>query len=62
VIFVSFVVFVVIRCVATVAAQQEKPPMADNVFKNVQLLRGIPVKEFISPGPRRHADRRRSRQ
>jgi len=26
---------------------QEKPLMAEDVFKNVQLLRGIPVKEFM---------------
>ena len=26
---------------------QQKPLMAEDVFKNVQLLRGIPVKEFM---------------
>src|SRR5712691_4028533 len=33
--------------VATARGQAEKPPMAEEVFKNVQLLRGIPVKEFM---------------
>jgi photosynthetic reaction center cytochrome c subunit len=28
-------------------AGAEKPPMAENVFKNVQVLRGIPVDEFM---------------
>ena len=26
---------------------QQKPLMAEDVFKNVQILRGIPVKEFM---------------
>jgi hypothetical protein len=29
------------------AAQQEKPPMADDVFKNIQVLRGLTVDEFM---------------
>lgn len=29
------------------AATQEKPPMSDQVFKNVQVLKGIPVDEFM---------------
>lgn len=29
------------------SAPQEKPQMAEDVFKNVQLLRGIPVNEFL---------------
>ena len=29
------------------AAQEQKPQMAEDVFTNVQLLRGIPVKEFM---------------
>jgi Photosynthetic reaction centre cytochrome C subunit len=34
--------------VATPANGQQKPLMAEDVFKNVQLLRGIPVKEFMN--------------
>ena len=30
-----------------VTAQQEKPPMADDVFKNIQVLRGLTVDEFM---------------
>ena len=29
------------------AAQQEKPPMADDVFENIQVLRGLTVDEFM---------------
>ena len=29
------------------AAQQEQPPMADQVFKNIQVLRGLTVDEFM---------------
>src|SRR3954452_14497445 len=29
------------------AAQVQKPPMAEEVFKNVQILKGIPVDEFM---------------
>jgi len=29
------------------AAQVQKPPMAEEVFKNVQVLKGIPVDEFM---------------
>jgi photosynthetic reaction center cytochrome c subunit len=29
------------------AAQQEKPPMADDVFKNIQVLRGLTVDQFM---------------
>jgi hypothetical protein len=32
---------------ATAAGADQKPLMAEDVFKNVQLLRGIPVKEFL---------------
>src|SRR5579864_3737530 len=28
-------------------APQEKPPMVEDVFKNVQVLKGIPVSEFM---------------
>jgi len=29
------------------AVQQQRPPMAEDVFKNVQVLKGIPVDEFM---------------
>jgi len=29
------------------AVQQQRPPMAEDVFKNVQVLKGIPVDEFL---------------
>src|SRR3954470_416243 len=29
------------------AAQVQKPPMAEEVFKNVQILKGIPVDQFM---------------
>src|SRR5713101_7709162 len=29
------------------AAPEQKPPMAEEVFKNVQVLKGIPVDEFM---------------
>jgi photosynthetic reaction center cytochrome c subunit len=32
---------------ATLTAQAPRPPMADEVFKNIQLLKGIPVDEFM---------------
>lgn len=32
---------------ATGTSAEQKPLMAEDVFKNVQLLRGIPVKEFL---------------
>jgi hypothetical protein len=36
-------------CVAlsSAPAGQEKPPMAEDVFKNIQVLKGIPVDEFM---------------
>jgi hypothetical protein len=34
--------------VATSANAQQKPLLAEDVFKNVQLLKGIPVKEFMN--------------
>jgi len=37
-------------CVGVLAAQQpaaEKQPMAEQVFKNIQVLKGIPVSEFM---------------
>src|SRR5215471_2322445 len=33
---------------ATSASAQQKPLLAEDVFKNVQLLKGIPVKEFMN--------------
>src|SRR5213594_3285974 len=30
------------------ASTEQKPLMAEDVFKNVQLLKGIPVKEFMN--------------
>ena len=44
------VVFVCVLATASAigqAAQQEKPPMADDVFKNIQVLRGLTVDEFM---------------
>src|SRR6266581_9051319 len=29
------------------AAQQEKPPMADDVFKNIKVLKGLTVDQFM---------------
>src|SRR5207248_8001540 len=34
--------------VAVSARSQEKPLMAEDVFKNIQVLKGIPVKEFMN--------------
>src|SRR5438876_6973087 len=34
--------------VAVSVRGQEKPLMAEDVFKNVQVLKGIPVKEFMN--------------
>src|SRR5215471_7896982 len=33
---------------ATSASAQQKPLLAEDVFKNVQILKGIPVKEFMN--------------
>src|SRR5438067_2869889 len=33
---------------ATSANAQQKPLLAEDVFKNIQLLKGIPVKEFMN--------------
>lgn len=39
---------IVFACVMSVAvAAQDKPPMAETVFKNVQVLKGIPVDDFM---------------
>ena len=29
------------------AGQEQRPPMAEDVFKNVQILKGIPVDQFM---------------
>src|SRR5260370_28951579 len=47
---VERIVFIWLLSVASVsgqATQQEKPPMADEVFKNIQVLRGLTVDEFM---------------
>src|SRR6266568_3312563 len=36
-----------IRSASSQPAQEQKPLMAEDVFKNVQVLRGIPVNEFM---------------
>ena len=44
---------VVLICLLTVvsasaqAGQAEKPPMADDVFKNIQVLKGLTVDQFM---------------
>jgi photosynthetic reaction center cytochrome c subunit len=34
-------------CVVSATAQGQRPPMAEEVFKNVPVIRGIPVDEFM---------------
>ena len=48
--FPRLVVIFICCCLlaATSANAQQKPLMAEDVFKNVQLLKGIPVKEFMN--------------
>ena len=48
--FPRLVVIFICCCLlaATSASAQQKPLMAEDVFKNVQLLKGIPVKEFMN--------------
>jgi hypothetical protein len=36
-----------VAMVTAQAAQGDRPPMSDEVFKNVQILKGIPVDEFM---------------
>ena len=39
---------VIIACVVSVSlGAQEKPPVAETIFKNIQVLRGIPVDDFM---------------
>ncbi len=33
--------------IAAQTAAQTRPPMSDQVFKNVQVLKGIPVDDFL---------------
>jgi hypothetical protein len=43
-----YVVFLAIACLlSAVPAYSQKPQLSEEVFKNVQVLRGIPVKEFM---------------
>jgi Photosynthetic reaction centre cytochrome C subunit len=42
------IIFICYLLAATSANAQQKPLMAEDVFKNVQLLKGIPVKEFMN--------------
>jgi Photosynthetic reaction centre cytochrome C subunit len=44
----SVVLTIVMLLVAISANAQQKPLLAEDVFKNVQLLKGIPVKEFMN--------------
>ena len=47
-----FVYAIGVRSISTVVAagqgaQAQSPPMAENVFKNIQVLKGIPADEFM---------------
>jgi photosynthetic reaction center cytochrome c subunit len=44
---IVFVCVLAFGAVVSAAARQEKPPMADDVFKNIQVLRGLTVDEFM---------------
>ena len=44
---IVFVCVLAAGAAISVAARQEKPPMADDVFKNIQVLRGLTVDEFM---------------
>src|ERR1700694_4426369 len=39
---------VILLAAAPASGQEQKPLMAEDVFKNVQVLKGIPVDEFMS--------------
>src|ERR1700737_3144017 len=39
---------VILLAAALASGQEQKPLMAEDVFKNVQVLKGIPVDEFMS--------------
>src|SRR3989442_7007299 len=46
--FIAVLIFTVIGGVANgQAAQGQRPQMAEDIFKNVQILKGIPVDEFM---------------
>src|SRR6266704_793620 len=42
-----FVGVLAVESASAQAAQQQKPLMVEDVFKNVQILKGIPVDEFM---------------
>ena len=45
---VAWVVAVAVISGQAPAAQQDRPPMAEEVFKNIQVLKGIPVDQFMA--------------
>ncbi len=45
---IARVILVASALLLTLAAQTDKQPMAEQVFTNVQVLKGIPVSEFMS--------------
>jgi hypothetical protein len=45
---IARVILLASALLSTLAAQTEKQPMAEQVFTNVQVLKGIPVSEFMS--------------
>src|SRR6266852_4171369 len=50
ILFATRMVFICLLSVAAASGQtpqQEKPPMADDVFKNIQVLRGLTVDQFM---------------
>ena len=44
---IAYAAGLVMACLFSAAGQAQKPQMAEEAFKNVQVLRGIPVKEFM---------------
>ena len=44
---IMFVCALAAGAAVSVAARQQTPPMADDVFKNIQVLRGLTVDEFM---------------
>ena len=46
----AFIGAVVLLARGQAAQQQPRPQMAEEVFKNVQALKGIPVDEFMEIG------------
>lgn len=45
---VALISLLAVTSVSAQAAPPEKPPMADDVFKNIQVLRGLTVDQFMS--------------